>query len=313
MKLDFMILGAAKAGTSSMSHIVSGHPDVCMSDPRESKFFSKHYHRGPAYLFERFFPHWSGQTFLCEADTANLYVPYVAERIHRLFPDVKLVALLRDPVDRAFSDWWMHYTVGKESLPFEGAVERALEQLKGGSLFERPDAQAIWEEHLAAMEKGRMTWRRYLDAGYYAPQIREYWRVFGRERLLILFAEDFRRDPECQLRRLWDFLGLDGVAVDGDPSLNESWSVRGAAILRHVQRRGIVRMVPEPVRRWVRSKIREGRKPVLDPKLASFLSEHYRGWNEDLFSLLGSRRSWKGTTTPPHPARLGDGSPESQP
>ena len=135
---NFFILGAGRRGTTSLYQYLSQHPDVLMSTPKEPVFFEAEYENGLAYYRDRYLKGWNGESALGEARPANLLLPYVAPRIRENFPDAKLVAILRNPVDRAYSHWWVKYCDGIEKRAFVAAVEENLARIASGVRFRRP-------------------------------------------------------------------------------------------------------------------------------------------------------------------------------
>lgn len=276
-----------------MFNFLAAHPDICMSTPKETHYFER-FERFDADLFwSRHYGAWDGERLIGEATPSNLYVPYVAGRIRDVAPDAKLIAILRDPVRRAFSHWWMRFAEGLEKLSFEDAIEANLRQLETGLLHERPDAEAVWREHMAARDRGSMFWRPYLDAGYYAVQIRRYQDLFGPDRLLVLLTESLRSDPDATMQRVWDFLGVTAPeGVTYTDSRNEAVSLRGQAVLRLVRGKSFLKVIPSPLKDSVRSWISQGEKPTLRRETEAWLADYYRGFNEELAQVLGLTPAW---------------------
>lgn len=292
--LDFLLIGAAKAGTTALFKVLAAHPDIAMSTPKETHYFERHEAFEPEVFWGRYFSRWRGEPLVGEATPANLYVPYVARRIRDAAPEAKLIALLRDPVERAFSHWWMRYAEGLERLPFEEALAANLRQLEGGLLHERPDAEAIWRDHMEGREQKEIRWRSYLDAGYYAVQVRRYRELFGPDQLLILLSEDLRSKPEVTLQKVWDFLGIAALPPESYAvSANEAVSLRGATLLRLVKGRPYLKLIPDPVKSWVRRWMSRGEAPRLRRDTERWLADYYRGWNQELTDLLGFRPPWR--------------------
>ena len=122
----FLILGAQKCGTTSLHSLLAQHPEICMSEPKETNFFNIHFDRGLEYYRETFFNSWKGHKAVGEASPSYFFLPYVPERIAAALPGVKMMVILRDPVKRAFSHWWMKTTFGDESLGFREAIKYSL-------------------------------------------------------------------------------------------------------------------------------------------------------------------------------------------
>jgi hypothetical protein len=198
---DFVIIGAAKAGTTSLYAWLCGHP--CVSRPRakEIHYFSFLYYRGEDW-YRQFFPterarrefaaeH--GRPFLTgEASPSYMNDALAPERMHRLLPDVKLLVLLREPVDRAYSQFQMRRRQGQE--PFE-SFEDALGQ----------------EDPARFGSQGRTVddiTRTYLARGRYAEHLERWFAVYPREQFHIRALEEIAPDPAAALAEAHDFLGL---------------------------------------------------------------------------------------------------------
>jgi hypothetical protein len=175
---DFIGLGAQKAGTSWIYACLNEHPLVCM--PRkELHYFSRdrNWSRGRAW-YEELFEACPAGSVKGEFSTSYLYDLESADRIHASYPDTKLLASLRNPVDRAISNYVNDIKAGV--VPAEMPFERALEG--------HPE---------------------YLEQGRYAGQLERYFRRFDRRQLLVMVYEDSRRDPLSFIRTIYRFLQVD--------------------------------------------------------------------------------------------------------
>lgn len=190
----FLLVGAAKAGTTSLYHYLHQHPDIFMSRVKEPHFFSWEDDGWPRWAvktraeYENLFDEGADATARGEASTWYLYSEGAADRIHAANPDMKIVALLRNPVERAYSNWSFNLEKGYDTaLTFEEAL--ALET-------ERQETGTPWHQH-------------YFQAGLYADQVRRYYERFGRERVLVLLYEDFRANPQRIVEQTYTFLGVE--------------------------------------------------------------------------------------------------------
>jgi hypothetical protein len=209
---DFLVIGAQKSGTSSLFRYLDQHPQVRGSVPKEVHYFSggftpapDTYARGEGW-YRAHFPKkaamWQGVRAF-EATPLYLLHPLAAGRIHALMPAVKLVAVLRNPTDRALSHYF--HNVRNNDL-------RAFREELGPA-----EAMAAEEERLAPIlaagdyrnELYRVA--TYKARGRYLEQLRRYTDLFPRENLLVLRAEDLFADPVGQMGLLADFLGIDGT------------------------------------------------------------------------------------------------------
>lgn len=205
---DFLIIGAQKCGTTSLYHYLSGHPAVLPAKKKETHFFDSQFHLGPA-RYRAWFPpaaaRWlrarkcGGRAVTGEATPYYLFHPLVPERVKRITPGSKFIAVLRNPIDRAYSHWKLESGRGNDSLPFAEAVRREEERI--GADLRRMTADLNFESPVVPR------WS-YLARGRYAEQIERWWHWFPRERLLVLRSEDLWTGDDAAARRVERHLGL---------------------------------------------------------------------------------------------------------
>lgn len=188
---DFVIIGAQRGGTTSLYDYLTSHPDVGPAWRKEVHFFDKNYGKGIAWYLAHF-PRWDEAKATGEASPYYLLHPDAPRRMRQTLPEARLIALLRDPVARAYSQYQLNVRRGIEPLSFESAIEREL--ARAGAESERVGP----------------TWRRssYLARGRYAEQIERWLVEFPCQQLLILKSEDVFADPEPAVYRVLDYLGL---------------------------------------------------------------------------------------------------------
>ncbi|MEJ5312536.1 MAG: sulfotransferase domain-containing protein [Anaerolineae bacterium] len=286
-KPNFFLLGAAKSGSTSLYYYLSQHAEVCFSDPKEPRFFEKEYIQGMDFYWQTYFKGWQGQPLIGDASQRNLFLPYVPPRIHAQCPEAKLIVLLRNPIDRAFSDWWMNYSLGIEKLPFEKAIAANLEQLRSGFSFAGEDGEALWRE---AMHWGGahryVKYRWYLEMGYYAEQLQRYLALFPDTQLQVLFFEELKAPLELVNRAL-TFLGASYPLqnLDTTPQMVGIPSA-GRPVLRVARALRIQHLIPKPVRNTILSYLqRYSHKPQMSAAMRAWLVEHYHPHNRQLEML----------------------------
>lgn len=199
---DFLIIGAQKSGTSSLFGHLLQHPDVRSPGKKEFHFFDRWYDKGENWYRAQFpsrgvpgrAPFVTG-----EATPEYLYHPLAPERSFRLMPAARLVVLLRNPVDRAYSGYQHKVANGHERLTFEKAVALEAERLRGERerMIADPSYDSYNDRHYS-----------YLARGRYLEQIRNWLVYYPREQLLIHNAEEFFADPPTIVNSVTDFLGL---------------------------------------------------------------------------------------------------------
>ena len=143
---NFFILGAARCGTTSLYRYLQRHPDVFMATPKEPKFFEAEWSEGAEYYWSRYFTDWDGEPLAGEARPANLFLPFVPERISRLAPEARLLVILRDPVHRAYSSWRLRRLNGLEPAGFAEVVRDNLASLESGRTFAGEEGERLWRE-----------------------------------------------------------------------------------------------------------------------------------------------------------------------
>ena len=217
---DYLVIGAKKGGTTSVANWLAKHPHVLPMFPRVQRAKSPHYFdinfwRGEQWyrshfhteLLRRLHQRRTGSWPIAgESSPYYLFHPAAAQRIHETVPDVKLVAVLREPVGRAYSNYWDRRATGHEDLPtFEEAIEAEPRRLAGvtDEVLAPPDAYSYDHDH-----------HTYLARGHYAEQLRRYFDRFDRDQLLVLSADAVLRDPTASFGRLQAFLGLEAVEID---------------------------------------------------------------------------------------------------
>jgi hypothetical protein len=205
---DMVIVGAQRSGTTTLFRMLSEHPQV--SRPTLSKgtaFFDLHYERGMRWYRAHFplkvlawarSPRRRRLTF--ESCGYYMFHPHAAARIAEQLPQVQVVALLRDPVDRAYSAHRHELNRGFETLDFDEALAAEEDRLEGEEqrLLDDPRAYSFEHQHHA-----------YLARSRYADQVRRLLDTFGPDRVLIMDAEALFADPRGEFTRLCDWLAID--------------------------------------------------------------------------------------------------------
>jgi Sulfotransferase domain len=195
---DFLILGAQKAGTTALYAYLRWHPRITGPAYKEVSFFDRHYVHGERW-YRAHMPLGRGR-IVGEASPSYLFHPLAPERVARMLPTARLIALLRNPVDRAFSHYQHEVALGRESLPFEDALAREDERMQGEveRMLRDPAyfSDAWWNYTYAAR-------------GRYAEQLERWYASVPREQLLVLFTEELAADTASTYLRVLEFLGVE--------------------------------------------------------------------------------------------------------
>jgi len=208
---DFLIIGAQKSGTTALYAYLRRHPGITGPAWKEVSYFDRHYRRGPAW-YRGNFPLRARGSIVGEASPSYLFHPRAPERAAGLLPDALLIALVRDPVERALSHYHHEVALGREELSFEEALEREEERL-GGELERMHDEPGYfshaWWNHT------------YLARGRYAEQLERWLAHFPRRQLLVLSNEELAEQPADTYRRVLEFLGASPHRLPAYPRVYE--------------------------------------------------------------------------------------------
>ncbi|NER34456.1 MAG: sulfotransferase domain-containing protein [Oscillatoria sp. SIO1A7] len=207
---DFIIIGTQKGGTSSLYSYLSQHPCVRAAAVKEVHFFDENFDKGLNW-YRRFFPTLAHKVadlnlkkkqrmLTGEASPYYIFHPLAAKRIAAIIPKVKLVAMLRNPVTRAYSHYQHEVRAGDEHLSsFAEAIAQEEERLKGEK-----------EKILADEQYNSFNYRHYsyLARGIYADQLETWFSFFSPEQILIIASEEFYANPASIYQKTLNFLNL---------------------------------------------------------------------------------------------------------
>src|SRR5437764_3145919 len=177
--VTFSVIGAGKAGTTWLFEVLDAHPDVAMARAKETMFFDEHFHRGVDW-YHSLFSYDGTPAAVGEVSNSYLAAPQAPARMASYNPDMRLVPLLRDPVDRALSNYLFFVRNGQVRGSFEDALEA------------RPDM---------------------LAHGFYGRGLTAYLREFPRAALHVEAFDDLQSDPVAVAARVLDHIGLPGGDV----------------------------------------------------------------------------------------------------
>lgn len=198
MKVDFLIVGTQKGGTTALSSFISKHPQIGMAKKKEVHFFDndRFFNSAPPdyAAYHRYFERTGKETVFGEATPIYMYWRSAAERIKRYNPRIKLIFLLRNPIERAYSHYIMELKRGCETWSFFNAIR--FEKLRCLTRFPKQHRRFS-----------------YIDRGYYTRQIRRMSIYFPREQMLFLKTEDLRENHQESLSKVFDFLGVEAYGA----------------------------------------------------------------------------------------------------
>ena len=197
MKVDFFIVGSPKAGTTSLYHYLNEHPQVEMSSQKEPNYFSDlaiqhqqiYYYTKRVNQLERYhelFKNKSQNMIFGEGSVSYLFYKNVAADIKEYNPKAKIIIMLRNPIDRAFSHYLMDYRLGFVTESFEDIINKKSSH-KNAHLF----------------------YQQYIEVSQYTKQIERYIKEFNIHQILFIDYEDFKDDAGKVVKRVYNFLGIE--------------------------------------------------------------------------------------------------------
>lgn len=244
----FLVIGTKRGGTTSLYDWIAQHPQVapCRTG-KGTHYFDVNHGQGLAWFRSGFPAPRDPWRLTGEASPYYMFHPLSMGWIRETLPDARLIAILRDPVARAWSHHQHETQLGREHLGFEAAIaaEEARTLGEEARLIAHPDA--VSRAH---------RYHTYLARGRYAEQVERVQRLFPLDQLLVLQSEALFADPDGQMRRVWEFLGLDPFRLEAPSAL----------------KRGPGRPIPAPI--------------------AERLRGYFAPWNKRLYALPGIDFRW---------------------
>ncbi len=178
-KLDFIVIGAARAASTWFYQCLKEHPEICFSQKKETYLFDQNrYVLEKSDYFNKYFSHCCGGQVKGTASLSYLTDSQTSFLLKKEFSSLKIIACLRNPIERAYSHYWLYKTVGKigKDVSFKEALAND---------------------------------PRYLSMGFYCEGLKKYYQAFGQENVLTLIYEDIKKDPSAVIKKVYRFLGVD--------------------------------------------------------------------------------------------------------
>jgi Sulfotransferase family len=282
---NFFIVGAPKAGTTSLHAQLQSVPGIFMSRIKEPNYFSRmlvpddHQVRPirDSQKYLQLFDGVTSESIIGEASPTYLADPDAPRLIHDVSPEARILISLRDPVERAFSHYLMMRNNGTARLPFLGEILRGLELAgKRQLVLLRP------------------------EIGLYHDQVARFVATFGSNRVLVILFEELGADTGAVLRGVLEFLGVNGsVTLTSNEEHRKFGEARGPLVRLLYANRTIARLseilVSPRLRKFVREKflLRNVPKPVMDQDARDFLVAYYREDVTKLSAQLGRPLPWR--------------------
>ena len=200
---DFINIGASKCGTTSLYNYLLQHPNVYSASAKEIHYFDSYY---TAYyrsnfptIFSKYYEKKIRKRPFVTGESTPLYIfyPNIAKKIKKMIPKVKLIVMLRNPIDRAYSQYSEHFNLGyHNSLTFEEVIKKELKLLEKIKNLENEDI------------KRKNIFQLNIARGIYVDQLQRWMDVFCKDQFLIIKTEEFEKDTQSVMNQVFDFLGI---------------------------------------------------------------------------------------------------------
>ena len=282
MKVDFFIVGAPKAGTTSLYYYFNEHPEIKMSAKKEPDFFSdKAIQQQRMYYseqridtlekYEALFPDDSAHKKLGEASVSYLFYPNVAKDIYKYNPNAKIIIMLRNPVDRAFSHYLMDYRLGLVSDSFDYIIDKQ-----------------------SSNPKDKLFYQQYIEVSAYAQQIKRYFEVFDITNILVIEYEEFKKDTQGIVKKGYAFLEVDDSFVADVDKKHNTYTMPYNEVIRKVYSMMFLRkilniLLPKILVKKIRKLFfRIDKKPTLSEHTRTHLKALFKNDIEELSNILST-------------------------
>jgi len=251
---NFLIVGPPKSGTTSLQIYLDRHPDLYVTG--EAHFFNSHYKKGIEW-YEEFFKDYNNEKLIGEKTPAYFFEKEVPKRVKKYLPDIKLIFIFRDPVKRAYSQYWHNVRHGREdSDTFEDAIGF-----------------------------GKKLKSKYLEISKYVKYLKEWEKYFPKKNMFFLTIEEINQK---KLEEILDFLGIDHKFEFGElKKYNIGGSIRSKKLAEMTQS-NFVKKIPylsEFIKRGLNMK--RGKTPPMNTDTRKKLQKFFIKYNNELEKLTG--------------------------
>lgn len=273
---NFIILGTPKAGTTAIYNYLKQHPQIYMPPFKEPHFFSFEGERKPHWGiktledYQALFQDATSEQIIGEASTWYLYSQTASERIRHHIPDVKLIAILRNPIERAYSSWAFRVQCGWECITdFKQAL-----QAEPQRICENYE----WDFH-------------YLKTGFYSEQIKRYFDIFTQDQLKIIIYENFKADSVKTLKDIYQFIGVDETFIpDIYTKHNVTYLPKNNFINLIINRKSLAKniiksIIPQQLTQAIAHQLRKDNKVQLPPLSLKVKQDYLALYQQDISEL----------------------------
>ena len=207
---DFFVIGVVRSGTTSLYHYLGQHPSIKRASYDELGYFDDNYHLGQNWYKSLFPTKYTkqkiqkkfGKFLTYDVTPFYIYNPLVVQRIFKNFPDAKIIANLRNPIDRAYSNYTIAFQDGDISSTFEEVIQSEVEEIEKSK--QKPDDKSFLVD---------VFYEKILTRGFYAEQLKIWYDTFPKNNLFMISSEEFANNPDNVLKEVFEFLEVPYVKI----------------------------------------------------------------------------------------------------
>jgi len=271
--------GAGKSGTTSLYYYLSQHPQIFMTPTKEVNYFTTNFHKGENWYRDKF-RGYARETVIGEFSPSYMLDPAVPARIAELIPRANLLFIFRNPIERAYSNYWFSLNIGAQDP---------------GETF--PDAI-----------RSTAGYQEYVAYGYYYEFLLRFLKYFDRKQIHVMITEDLKKEPMVQMLSCYKYLGVDTSFV---PDLDQKYNITVTSAKKWKKRAErswfILKKVIRPFSSWIptstrrqfsrleqrfRMQILNDERPPILKEDREYLANIFQDHNSKLANFLGRELPW---------------------
>ena len=272
---SFLILGGSRSGNTSLfAHLIE-HPNIIPGSMKEVYFF-QYFTNNKTSFYRSQFPIKRKNLITCDSTSSYFVHPLIPARVHKLLPSAKLIVILRNPVERAYSEF--HYTValGLELTEnFEDVIKSELKRIEIGNKKPELKIENTNYKHFTFS---------HLRDGLYAQHLERWLKFFSKEQLLVLHTKDLYTNLDQTLSETFEFLNLPKYQIENRIEKNKIDKIRPLS--------GHERNIYKNIDSKTRTLFNVQNYPEMKSETRKFLQDFFRPHNEKLFEMIGRRFDW---------------------
>ena len=253
---DFLVIGAKRCGTTSLYQHLSEHPCISRSPHDNIGFFNENYHLGinwykslfPTVFYKKKMESKNKQCLFFDVTSTYMEEELTAKNVYEVNPNQKIIVILRNPVDRAYSHYHVNVKEKSEKRSFEDAIFEEMNRIKSERIIQNKN------KNLRVFTPNNI---HYLKKGFYALQLKPWFKIFPKEQILVLSTEEFQEDQNLIYKKIFDFSNIPNMKIKSI------------------------------------EKMEKGNYIPMKHDTRNLLLDYFRQCNHELFELINSEFDWK--------------------